>query len=44
MGDRDNYKEVRVITQVSPETREKLREDFLEKGDSLNWVLRGGEQ
>lgn len=44
MGDRDNYKEVRVMTQMSPETRDKVREDFLEECDLLNWVPWDEEQ
>lgn len=44
MEDRDNYKEVRVMIQVSPETRDKVREDFPEECDLLNWVPWDGEQ
>lgn len=28
MGDADNYRAVRVMTQMSPKTREEVREDF----------------
>lgn len=38
MGDRDNYKEVTVMTQVSPGAREEVREDFLEECYRLSWV------
>lgn len=44
MGDRDNYKEVRIMTQVSPETREEVRKDFPEECYCLSWVPRDEEQ
>lgn len=44
MGDRNNYKEVRIMTQVSPETREEVRKDFPEECYCLSWVPRDEEQ
>lgn len=44
MEDRDNYREVRAMTQVAPETREEGREGFSEERDPLSCVPRDEEQ